>query len=106
MFSFLTEILIKNGKGIHAYRACAERGYEAAGEKPDAAAAFFLLARSAEMFVDMNERMPITSKDIDAAFAQFQSNVEALDSAWTNGSERETTKALNFVAHSLMTRGT
>lgn len=98
MFDFLTEILTKNGKGIHAHRACADAGYAAARQHPEAAAAFVLLARGSEAFVEMNERMPITAADIETAFATFNSDVERLAKAWNGGSDTARLAALNVVA--------
>jgi len=98
MFDFLIETLTRNGKGIHAYRACAEQGYTAAADRPDAAAAMFLLARIAEAFADINERMPITATDVDSAFARFGDHVQRLNAAWNDGTEAARLAALNHVA--------
>ena len=103
MFSVLTETLLDKGKGIHAYRACAELGYQSAAKNPDAAASFFLLARSAELFVEMNERMPITAKEIDSAFARFEQNVRRLELAWKTESDEAKLEALNKTAQLVIT---
>lgn len=98
MFAFLIDILNENGRSIHAYRLCAERGHAAMADHEDAAAAFFLLAQSAEGFADMNERMPIKAADIEAAYERFRGNVERLDAAWSGSDDSGKLAALNEVA--------
>jgi len=98
MFDFLVETLERHGKSIHAYRVCAEQGYSAAAATPDAAAALFLLARLAEAFADVNERMPITASDVDSAFVRFGGHVRQLNAAWSDGTETARLAALNRVA--------
>jgi hypothetical protein len=101
MFDFMVKILAENGKGIHAYRLCAEAGYRAAKSDPAHAAALFLLAATADEFVEVNERMPVTTKEIEEAFARFSAHADRLGAAFSGGSDADRLAALNAVAGAL-----
>lgn len=81
MFTFLLDLITEKGRGIHAYGAAAEQAYARALSAPEHAAAFYYLATSAENFVDLHERQPLSSEDLAAHFEAFQGDIQALEAA-------------------------
>lgn len=81
MFTSLIEALQDRGRGIHGYRALAEAAYEKARSAPEAAA-YFMLAKQADDFVEFTERMPVPARELDAMFDRISANAQALDAAF------------------------
>lgn len=105
MFTELVKTLEKNGKGIHAYRKCADRARELAMSSPDLAASYFLLAAMAEDFVEFNERMATTTVQSNAVFERFAGNAALLDDAFGDGDPGKMLTMLNRIASELAKRG-
>ncbi|MBU2867580.1 hypothetical protein [Pacificibacter marinus] len=88
MFTFLLDLLTEKGRGIHAYAAVAKVAFERAVSEPEHAAAFYVLATSAENFVDLHERQPLSSKALEQSFDAFRADVEAFEAASTGNAEQ------------------
>ncbi|MFC7705458.1 hypothetical protein ACFQXB_14770 [Plastorhodobacter daqingensis] len=84
MFTSLIQTLLDRGRGIHGYRALAEAAYDKARTAPEAAA-YFMLAKEAEDFVDFTERMPVPAHELDAMFKRISADAAALDAAYEGG---------------------
>lgn len=97
MFTSLIDTLQDRGRGIHGYRALAEAAYEKARSGPHAAA-YYMLAKQADDFVDFTERMPMPAHENDAMFARISANVAALDSAFADGDKAAVLDALDRMA--------
>lgn len=88
MFTFLLDLTQEKGRGIHAYSAVAKAAFERAVTEPDHTAAFYFLATSAENFVDLHERQPLSSEELERNFDMFQADVEALEGAAEESAEK------------------
>lgn len=98
MFASLIDTLEERGRGIHAYRAVAEAGFAKAKSEPDRAAGHYLLARLAEDFVEVNERMPLPASVIDGMFQRLAGAARDLDQAYAAGDSTAILAVLNRVA--------
>ncbi|HBT02519.1 MAG TPA: hypothetical protein DEB47_22330 [Citreicella sp.] len=98
MFSTILTTLTEQGNGIHAYRSVARLAYRTAIDRPDQAAAFFLLATIADAFVERHERMPLLSKEAEQSFATFRSDLEALGAAYERQDTTEILAVLNRIS--------
>jgi hypothetical protein len=96
MFTFLLDLVTEKGRGIHAYSAAAKAAFERALAEPENAAAFYILATSAENFVDLHERQPLSSKALEQNFDAFRADIEAFEAASKVGAEQRLS-ALNEV---------
>lgn len=101
MYADLIDILAANGKGIHAYRKCADRARELATGSAERAAAYFLLAALAEDFIDFNERMATTTAQTNAVFDRFSEWAKTLDKASDESDQAAQLAALNGIAAEL-----
>jgi hypothetical protein len=98
MFSFLVEILERNGKGINAYRQCIKAAQEAIIRDESVAAPLFLLSSAAEDFIQLYERMPLQSAVLNDAFDQFVEDLTELQTSFSEGESDTMLSALNSVA--------
>lgn len=98
MFSNILETLTERGNSIHAYRAVARLAYQKAIDTPDQAAAFFLIATTAEAFVERHERMPLLSKNAEKTFATLRDDLEALGAAYEGGDPAAILAVLNRIS--------
>lgn len=80
-FSDLAQLIKDNGNGVRAFEKAATEAFAAAKANPDLAAAYFILASEATDFADVNDRMPVTKMDSDAAQARFAAHAAQLDAA-------------------------
>ncbi|KAA2312109.1 hypothetical protein DL237_14395 [Pseudooceanicola sediminis] len=99
MFTFILETLKDQGRGIHAYRSAAKSLFEKAAESPDNAAAFYILATSADTFVDRHERMPMSAHELEQTFDAFQADIMALQSAHDSDDAQAILATLNRIAN-------
>ncbi|SDX07614.1 hypothetical protein [Roseicitreum antarcticum] len=98
MFTALIDTLRDRGRGIHGYSALAEAAYENARSGPEAAA-YYMLAKQADDFVEFTERMPVPAREIDAMFDRISANAKALDAAFAGGDKAAVLDVLNSIAH-------
>lgn len=98
MFTPLIETLAEKGRGIHAYGTVARLAFDKASAHPEAAVAFFLLGKIAEDFVDLHERMPLTTRGLDAFYDRYSAAVQSLQTAQDTGDAQAQLAALNAVA--------
>ncbi|QUS36205.1 hypothetical protein [Falsirhodobacter algicola] len=98
MFTTILDILQDKGRGIHAYAAVARTAMKMAALHPEQAAGFYVLATTAETFVDLHERMPVSSQELAQAFAAFTDDVTALQEAYEGGDPATILAALNRIA--------
>ncbi|MCA0044801.1 hypothetical protein [Celeribacter litoreus] len=96
MFTFLLDLTTEKGRGIHAYTAVARAAFERAVAEPDHAAAFYFLATSAENFVDLHERLPLSSEELEANFKAFEADIHALEESAGDSPENRI-KVLNDI---------
>jgi hypothetical protein len=96
MFNFLLDLITEKGRGIHAYSAVAKAAFERTLSEPEHAAAFYFLASSAENFVEMHERQPLSSKALEQNFEAFRADIQALEAS-LNGSIEKRLSVLNEV---------
>lgn len=101
MYADLIDILAANGKGIHAYRKCADRARELAAGTAERAAAYYLLAALAEDFIDFNERMATTTAQTNAVFERFSDWAKRLDTTSDEGDPAAQLAVLNDIAAEL-----
>ncbi|TQS70029.1 hypothetical protein ERN12_15360 [Rhodobacteraceae bacterium] len=87
MFTFLLDLITEKGKGIHAYVAVSKAAFDRALTEPDHAAAFYFLATSAESFVELHERQPLSSDELEQNFKTFQADIQQLEDASTGSAE-------------------
>ncbi|SFJ12188.1 hypothetical protein [Celeribacter neptunius] len=88
MFTFLLDLITEKGRGIHAYSAAAKAAFERALTEPEHAAAFYFLATSAENFVDLHERQPLSSEALERNFNAFQADIQALEKVAQDSPEK------------------
>ncbi|MGP9789136.1 hypothetical protein [Roseinatronobacter sp. NSM] len=98
MFTALIDTLKDHGRGVHGYSALAEAAYEKARSGPQAAA-YYVLAKQADDFVEFVERMPVPAREIDAMFDRISANAAALDAAFASGDRAAVLDVLNNIAH-------
>jgi hypothetical protein len=103
MFTFLLDLITEKGRGIHAYAAASKAAFARALEEPDHAAAFYFLATSAEHFVDLHERQPLSGEELDRNFTAFQDDIHALD-AVAQADKAEQLETLNAVVTARIAR--
>ncbi|QOL79552.1 hypothetical protein [Pseudooceanicola spongiae] len=99
MFTFILDTLKDQGRGIHAYRSAAKALFEKAAESPDNAAAFYILATSADTFVDRHERMPMSAHELEDAYNAFQADITALQAAHDSDDTKAILATLNRIAN-------
>lgn len=97
MFAALIKTLNDHGRGTHGYSALAEAGYEKARSGPEAAA-YYMLAKQADDFVEFAERMPVPAREIDGMFDRISANAAALDAAVAGGDRAAILDVLNTIA--------
>ncbi len=98
IFDTLIELLEELGKSTRGYRKCAEVALEAAAKNPDLAAPLYILATAAERLVDINDRMPVPSKAIQAAYETYIGDVATLRDAFAGDDDKQKVDLLNRVA--------
>ncbi|MBU2890698.1 hypothetical protein [Celeribacter halophilus] len=96
MFTFLLDLVNEKGRGIHAYSAAAKAAYAKALSEPDHAAAFYFLATSAENFVDLHDRQPLSSEELEQNYKVFEAGINALEKVASDSSENRLA-ALNAI---------
>ncbi|MAY34279.1 MAG: hypothetical protein MRY67_13115 [Rhodovulum sp.] len=97
MFAELITLLNENGRGLNAFRKCADAAKGLAQKNPDYATEFFVLAVYAENFVDFHERMAVDLSATAKAADQFVKVAEQFDAAITSGSAQTRLGAMNEV---------
>ncbi|MCA0918818.1 hypothetical protein [Pseudooceanicola nanhaiensis] len=98
MFAFILDTLKEQGRSILAYEAVAKKSFTKAVAEPQHAAAFYLIATSAESFAELHERMPMSKQDLEQSFEAFQKDIETLQAAYEAGEPETILAALNRVA--------
>lgn len=101
MFQSLIESLNEQGASVRAYEACARRARARIVDEPENAAALFLIAVAAQRFVDAYDDQPLTVDAANEELGAFKTYVDALESAFSNGSSDDKVAALNRVAAQL-----
>lgn len=102
MFSELITLVEENGAGIHAYRKAANMACNRASETGEQAAGWFLLASFADMIVEQNERIAVTSIQTSQWFSAVKTEVERLNKAFSNSDPAGRLDALNQTAQILV----
>lgn len=102
MFTLLIDTLTDRGRGTHGYNALAEAAYNKARSGPEAAA-YYMLAKQAEDFVEFTERMPVPAREIDAMFDRISANAAALDAAVAGGDRVAVLDVINSIAQEAAT---
>ncbi len=104
IFDTLIELLEDLGKSTRGYRKCAEVALAAAAENPDIAAPLYVLATAAERFVDINDRMPVPSKVMQAAYESYIGDVATLRDGFAGDDDKQKVDLLNSVAARIIAR--
>lgn len=105
MFMSLIEELTEKGRGMHAYAATAKTAFAQASAHPDQAAAFYLLGKIAEEFVDLHERMPLSTEELNQFFGRYAAAAQALQDADDKQDAAGMLAALNAVAGQMAAKG-
>jgi len=90
-------MFMQKGRGIHAYGAAAKLAFAQAAERPEHAAGFYVLGKIAEEFVDLHERMPMSTEALTRFFAHYESVAQTLETALEAGDAATMLAALNKV---------
>lgn len=97
MFLSILDELTQKGRGIHAYGAAAKLAFAQAQAQPAAAAGFYVLGKIAEEFVDLHERMPLSTEALAQFFAHYEGVARTLETAHATGDAGKMLAALNAV---------
>lgn len=101
MFDKLTEVLQKNGPGLHAFAEISRLGPRLAAQSPDHAAGLMLLANAANEFVETFDRMPLSDPMAKEMGQRFEVSAAELGAAWQGGDTARKFETLNTVARRL-----
>ena len=102
MFSELITTLEKYGRGIHGFSKAADIARGRARENSDAVAAWCLLGRISELFVERNERQPLPAAECDRWFGILRRETDRLDAAFAKSDPAGRLSAINETAHTLV----
>ncbi|WP_112323416.1 hypothetical protein [Oceanibium sediminis] len=102
MFADLITILEEKGRGLNAFQKCAETARTRAAEGTEQAAAWALMSVIASEFVDANERMAISTSQINWQIEQYVDQAKKLDEAFASGDAAQKLAATNAVARALI----
>lgn len=97
----LVEIVKEQGKGVRAYEEFARQARRNIDEKPDFAAANFLLAVAAERFVDAYHDRPLLTQIAEQEFDRYANFVDQLESAIGNKDCENHIQVLNAIARQI-----
>jgi hypothetical protein len=98
LFDKILDTLRDNGKAAMAYEMTVELTNEAMERDPERAAGYRLLCAYAERYLQFTQRMPVTVRESEAAFAGFTEALEALRAGYVSQDADAINKALNQVA--------
>ncbi len=91
----LVSILETNGKGVRAYVECGREARRCITEYPEQAIAYFLLAVTADRFVEAYDDQPLYSDKAEEAYLRFKKHVDQIIRAEKENSDSVMLKTLN-----------
>lgn len=98
MFDEILETLKVNGKSGAAYEKASAVANAAMQAEPERAAGYQLLVALANRFLDSTGRLPVSSTQIENAFANFEAQAVSLAAAYDSQDTAQIAATLNQVA--------